>query len=111
MLNMRMDIHGDAVHATMAGDTQRHISIHLIDPELPDSPTGSPRRHADLPNELEGHAYGDVDGLNTPENVSVTLTCQRRSIAHGRARRVRGLNGRAVCMHPRAEHCERFENT
>ena len=26
----------------------------------------------DLPNELEGHVYGDVDGLNTPENVSVT---------------------------------------
>ena len=51
---------------------QRHISICPIDPELPDSPTGSPRRHADLQNELESHAYGDVDGSNTAENVSVT---------------------------------------
>ena len=30
------------------------------------------RQTRDLPNELEGHVYGDVDGLNTPENVSVT---------------------------------------
>ena len=58
ILNMRMDTHGDAVHATMAGDTQRHVSICLLNPEPPDSPTGSPRRHADLPNELESHAYG-----------------------------------------------------
>ena len=62
---------------------RRHVSIHLIDPELPDSPTRNARQHSDLPDELEGHtntlnmhrhAHGDVDvdGSNTPENVSVT---------------------------------------
>ena len=72
MLNMRMDTPGDAVHAKKAGDTQRHVRICLIDPEPPDSPTGSPRRHANLPNKLESHTYGGVDSSNTPENASVT---------------------------------------
>ena len=56
MLNMHIDTYGDAVHTKMAGDMQRHISIHPIDPEQPDSPTGSARQHADLPNKPEGHA-------------------------------------------------------
>ena len=60
---------------------RRHVSIHLIDPEPPDSPTGNARQHLDLPDELESHtntlnmrrhAHGDVDGSNTPENASVT---------------------------------------
>ena len=47
MLNMYIDTYGDAVHTQMAGDTQRHISIHPIDPDqhtpenesvTPDSP-------------------------------------------------------------------------
>ena len=64
-----------------AGDTQRYVSIHPIDPKLPDPPTGSPRWHAELPDGLKSHAttlnmrrhaHGNVDGSNTPENVSVT---------------------------------------
>ena len=41
--------HGDAVHAKWL-ETCRDVSIRLIDTGPPDSPTGSPRQHADLPN-------------------------------------------------------------
>ena len=60
---------------------RRHVSICLIDPEPPDSPTGNARQHSDLPDGLESHTntlkmrrhvHGDVDGSNTPESVSVT---------------------------------------
>ena len=65
----------------MAGGTQRHVSIRQTDREIPDSPTGSRRRYADLPDGLESHentpkmprhAHSDVDGSNTPENAPVT---------------------------------------
>ena len=78
---MHIDTYGNAIHTKMAGDMQRHISIHPIDPEQPDSPTGSARQHANLPNKPEGHAntpnmrrnaHGNVDGSNTPENESIT---------------------------------------
>ena len=39
-------------------ETRRDVSIRLLDPELPDSPTGSSRQYADLSSELESHAYG-----------------------------------------------------
>ena len=47
-----INAHGDAVHAKMAGGTQRYVSIRPIDPELPDPPTGS---LADLPDGLGSH--------------------------------------------------------
>ena len=81
MLNMHIDTYGDVVHTKMAGNTERHISIHPIDLEQPDSPTWSTRQHADLLNKPEGHAnipnmhrnaHGNVNGSNTPENESVT---------------------------------------
>ena len=44
MLNMHIDTYGDAVHTQMAGDTQRHISIHPIDPDqhTPENESSNP---------------------------------------------------------------------
>ena len=36
---------------------RKHISIHLIDPEPPDPPTGNARQHSDLPDELDSHEH------------------------------------------------------
>ena len=99
MLNMCMDTHGDAIHAKMAKVMQRHVNIRPIDPELPDSPTGSPRQHADLQNELKSHAYGDVDGSNTAGNVSVTPGLHARGAVSHRGEQKGPGTKRTRCMH------------
>ena len=40
MPNMRVDTHGIAIHANMAGDTQKRVSTHTEGMKLPDLPTG-----------------------------------------------------------------------
>ena len=100
ILNMHIATHGDGVHAKMA---VRHVKTRRYTPndsEQPASLTRSPRQHADLPNELEGHvnAHSDVDGSNAPGNASVTPDLPARGAWR--------LNGSAGHMHLRIEHYE-----
>ena len=104
MLNMHIDTYGDVVHTQMAGDTQRHISIHPIDPDqhtpenesvTPDSPV---RGAVSRIGESEGvrssmdalgactYMQSTMSDSRTPAHASKYLkTCQKNPNSPGRS--------------------------
>ena len=85
--NMCIDMHGVAMHANMAGDTQRRISTCTEGTKPQDLPTGSTTPRQDGTDELESdtgmqtariHVQDVANKLNKPANTSVTADLPAR---------------------------------